>query len=116
LKAQITRRPDILLCVFDSLAACETGSTNDSFVTPVLDKLQKQSAVFTAAYSASPESSPARVSLFTGLDPSVHGVWTNGVELPIHEETIPAGWQDADSWPVYQTGRQNTVGQVNTPG
>ena len=112
MKAQTTRRPDILLCVFDSLAACETGSTGDSFVTPVLDKLQKQSAVFTAAYSASPESSPARVSLFTGLDPSVHGVWTNGVELPIHEETFPQLLTQA-GYTSWLAGRRQLAGVSN---
>ena len=34
--APAPRRPNILLCVFDSLAACETETetTNNSFVTP----------------------------------------------------------------------------------
>ena len=35
------------------------------------------------------ESSPARASLFTGLDPCVHGLWTNGVKLPPRERTFP---------------------------
>ncbi len=83
-------RPNILLCVFDSLAACETesGSTDDTVATPALAELKRQSAVFTAAYAACPESSPARVSLFTGLDPAAHGVWTNGVALPKHDKTF----------------------------
>jgi len=62
--------------------------TSSSKALPTLVGLQKRSTVFTAAYTSCPESSPARASLFTGLDPSVHGVWTNGVELPAHEKTF----------------------------
>ena len=55
---------------------------------PVLSDLLGKSFVFTRAYTPNPESSPARASLFTGLDPCVHGLWTNGVTLPAIEQTF----------------------------
>jgi len=82
-------RPNILLCVFDSLAAVDGSSLHARPATPALDKFRRQSFEFSMAYATSPESSPARASLFTGLDPAVHGVWTNGVSLPLHELTFP---------------------------
>ena len=55
---------------------------------PGLSALCQQSVLFTNVYAPCPESGPARASLFTGLDPAVHGVWTNGVALPAVEQTF----------------------------
>jgi len=87
----VCSRPNFLFCVFDSLSSSVCSVLNDqAFDLPALGRLQDESAVISAAYSPCPESSPARASLFTGLDPSVHGVWTNGVDLPKHVLKSPS--------------------------
>lgn len=45
--------------------------------TPFLDSLAARGADFPVAYTSMPVCGPARVSLFTGRYPSVHGVRTN---------------------------------------
>jgi len=77
------------MVVFDSLSEIDHALTDDSIATPTLDELFSNGAHFTHAYTPCPEGSPARASLFTGLDPCVHGVWTNGVSLPDHQRTFP---------------------------
>ena len=81
--------PNILFVCFDSLSAIGGALSGNSVHTPVFDKLFDKSIRFSHAYTPCPESSPARASLFTGLDPCVHGLWTNGVMLPSHTQTFP---------------------------
>lgn len=85
----VVDRPNILLILFDGLGANDGASLHSSIQTPEFIKLVDQSTSYTNAYTPSPESSPARASLFTGLDPCVHGVWTNGVALRKQEQTFP---------------------------
>jgi len=82
----LSTNPNILLFVFDSFGT-------DDYLTlakqlPCMDALRTRSMWFPRAYCGCPESSPARASLFSGLDMAVHGVWTDGVSLPVHETTI----------------------------
>ena len=82
-----SRRPNILIAAFDALSAT---SLNEHLTDlPTLAGLYGASSVYEYAYSPNPESGPARSSLFTGLDPCVHGVWTDGVALPACEQTLP---------------------------
>lgn len=85
----VSHRPNILLVLFDSLSAIDSGLLRGSAAMPALSGLAKESALFTSMYAPCPESSPARASLLTGLDPCVHGLWTNGVKLPRREKTLP---------------------------
>lgn len=105
-------RPNILLCIFDSLAAIDIDASRVSPGIPILEKLQQQSVVFTAAYTTCPESSPARASLFTGLDPSVHGVWSNGVALPSRELTFPQHLMRT-GYTNWLVGRRQLAGVAN---
>ena len=84
----VVDRPNIVLCLFDSLGTLGGGTLDAIADLPTLSNLRSNSACFSRAYTPCPESSPARASLFTGLDPSVHGLWTNGVTLPDHEQTF----------------------------
>ncbi len=85
----VSYRPNILFILFDSLSSFDSGLLDASTATPALSGLLQQGALFTSAYAPCPESSPARASLFTGLDPCVHGLWTNGVKLPSRARTFP---------------------------
>lgn len=80
--------PNILFVCFDSLSALDSALNHDKTAVPALNTLFDNSIRFSHTYTPSPESSPARASLFTGLDPCVHGLWTNGVMLPSHRQTF----------------------------
>lgn len=82
-------RPNVILAVLDTLSEADCGRKEAQAQMPALARLRSESALFTNAYAPCPESSPARASLFTGLDPCAHGVWTNGVALPARERTFP---------------------------
>ncbi|MBN2002102.1 MAG: sulfatase-like hydrolase/transferase [Anaerolineae bacterium] len=62
---------------YDSL-----GCTGNSFVrTPHIDRLAAQGTLFARHIAASTSGMSSRASLFTGLYPPGHNVWTNGVPL-----------------------------------
>ena len=87
-KVPLQQRPNIVFVLFDSLGSHHTGLPDGTDDLPVLSRLCQSAAVFPNTYTPCPESSPARASLFTGLDPCVHGLWSNGVELGAHETTF----------------------------
>jgi arylsulfatase A-like enzyme len=80
------RRPNIIVVVFDALGA--NALQQYQSLLPALSSLRRDSVVFENAYTPAPQAAPARASFFTGLDPSVHGVWTDGVPLPDREQTF----------------------------
>ena len=79
-------RPNILLVVLDSLSSAACRDHLDQL--PAFHRLQQESLCFSNCYCPSPASGPARASLLTGLDMAAHGVWTDGVPLPVHETTL----------------------------
>jgi arylsulfatase A-like enzyme len=87
---------------FDSL-----GSSGNPYAhTPYLDRLAYEGTVFTRHIAANPVSMPSRASLFTGLYPPGHNVYTNGIALNRQEYTNanPAPqWSEADIPPVPPT-------------
>ena len=83
----MTNRPNVLLVLFDSLSARQLEQNARDL--PALTALLDTAINFTNAYACGPESSPARSSLFTGLDMATHGVWTDGVTLPARETLMP---------------------------
>lgn len=89
-------RPNILLLVtdqqrFDALAC----AGNADILTPNLDRLAAQGARFDACYVQSPICSPSRASFTTGLYPHAHGLWANGVELPLDRPMVSKTLADA---------------------
>lgn len=74
-------RKNIVFILADDLGAWALGyAGNNEVQTPNLDKLAKESQIFTNFYCASPVCSPARASILTGQIPSRHGVldWIDG--------------------------------------
>jgi len=55
---------------------------NQHALTPNLDRMAAQGALFTACYVQNPICSPSRATYATGLYPRNHGLWANGVTLP----------------------------------
>ena len=106
------RRPNIVLAVFDALSEKDGERIGSETHTPTLAKLRDESAFFANSYAPCPESSPARASLFTGLDPCAHGVWTNGVALPARERTFPQILAQS-GYSTWLVGRRQLAGVAN---
>ncbi len=63
------QRPNILLLLADNWAAPHASALGDPVVkTPVFDRLAREGALFTHAFSPNPSCSPARASLLTGQE------------------------------------------------
>lgn len=71
-------RPNILLITLDTTRADRLGCYGYSGAqTPKLDSLADRGVVFERAYAPAPMTAPSHTSLFTGLCPPEHGVFTN---------------------------------------
>jgi len=99
----MARKPNILFIFSDQQHWQALGLRDASFDTPNLDRLAGESVVFKNAFCATPQCSPSRASMLTGLYPSKTGVIGNvgkaGGE-PLKTRTIGAMLQDAG----YRTG------------
>lgn len=74
----VTRKPNIVLFIADDLGTEDIGPYGNKIVrTPNLDRLAKESLLFTHAYASSPTCGPSRSSLFSGLMPFRHGAHGN---------------------------------------
>lgn len=79
-------RPNILLICTDQQRGDSLGCTGATWaVTPNIDKLASQGALFHNCYVHNPVCSPSRASLFTGKYVANHGLYANGVPLPAHQ-------------------------------
>ncbi|MEL6683457.1 MAG: sulfatase-like hydrolase/transferase, partial [Pseudomonadota bacterium] len=103
-------RANVLLLVFDCLSHHDLTRLSDNASN--LTALSEDSFSFANAYSPSPESGPARASLFTGLDMAAHGVWTDGVALPDHEVTLPQRFSSS-GYHTWLVGRRQLAGVSN---
>ena len=84
--------PSIILISLDTLRADHVGFMGyHKDTTPFLDELATQSMVFDRAYTTMSWTLIAHMSLFTGLYPSQHKVWTPTSVLP---ETVPTLTQE----------------------
>ena len=82
-RADRSSQPNILLLVPDSLRADALGCMgNAQVVTPNMDRLAQEGAVFTQSFAACAPCMPSRASIFTGRSMRSHGVWVNGASLP----------------------------------
>lgn len=106
----MSHSPNVLLIVFDSLS--ESNLAQHADMLPNLTDFRSKCVAFTNAYAPSPESGPARASLFTGLDMAAHGVWTDGVALPGHEVTLPQRFVGA-GYETWLVGRRQLAGVSN---
>ena len=80
-------RPNILFICTDQQRADSLGCTGASWaVTPNLDQLAREGALFKNCYVQNPVCSPSRASLFTGKYVANHGLYANGVPMPINQK------------------------------
>ena len=72
---RVPTRMNVLFVMADQHRAdCVGGSAH----TPNLDRLAREGATFTSAYSSTPTCTPARACLLTGLSPWNHGMLAYG--------------------------------------
>lgn len=79
-------RPNILVLCTDQQRYDALGVTSQGvYRTPTIDYLAGQGVLFRNCYAQSTVCAPARASLATGKYLHSHGLWANGVELPVTE-------------------------------
>lgn len=77
------QRPNLLLIIADDQAWTDYGHMGHPIVrTPNLDRLARQSRVFTRGYVPSSLCCPSLASILTGRPPHIHGITGNDPPLP----------------------------------
>ncbi len=90
------RRPNILMLCTDQQRYDSLGITGaKAAITPHLDRLAAEGALFSNTYVQNPICSPSRASLFTGQYVRNHGLWANGVSMPSHKKMFTRALADA---------------------
>ncbi|MDH3440126.1 MAG: sulfatase [Gammaproteobacteria bacterium] len=71
-------RPNIVMVLVDDLRWDELGIAGHSYVeTPNIDRIAREGAYFSRAFTTTPLCSPARATFLTGLYPHTHGITDN---------------------------------------
>ena len=82
-------KPNVLVVFADQLRACSVGYAGEEpVITPNLDRLASQSAVFSTAVSPAPVCTPYRGSLITGRTSLSLGLVLNDIPLATTETSI----------------------------
>jgi len=92
------KRPNVVFIMSDQQHYQAMGNVDNFFQTPHIDALSKESVVFEHAFVTTPQCSPSRASMMTGLYPHKTGMMNNvgsagGTELAL--PTIGKRMQDA---------------------
>ena len=89
--AGVAARPNVVLITLDTTRADRMGFLGSQRgLTPNLDALARQSAVFTRAYSQVPLTTPSHATILTGTYPQFHQVKDFGVQLSEDLPYLPA--------------------------
>ncbi len=83
-------QPNLLIVTFDTTRYDRFGVTGDPEAqTPVVDALAARGVLFERAYASVPITLPSHTTIFTGFEPRVHGVRSNGrFKVPEAAETL----------------------------
>ena len=85
----MSKNMNVLFIITDQFRADHLACYGNPIVkTPNLDKLASEGVRFTNAFCTNPMCMPNRATMLTGLYPNVHGVRSNGINLPIDVPTI----------------------------
>jgi hypothetical protein len=81
---------NIVLFIADDLGTTDIGPYGNKVVrTPNLDKLAKESVLFSSAFASSPTCAPSRASIYTGLMPFRNGAHANHTGVRNGVRTLP---------------------------
>jgi len=90
---------NVVFIITDQQRYDSLGCTGNKYaVTPNLDKLGEEGVIFDRFITNSSICSPSRASIITGLQSSMHGVWTNGIPLA-REEYVPVTEYSKNAFP-----------------
>ncbi len=117
------QKPNILLIVSDDQSAAHVGCYgNRDIKTPHIDSLASHGVIFNRAYCASPQSVPARASIFTGRSPVAVDMTRFNVTLDKEFKTFPEYLRESgyyvgvvgrnyhmDGWPDGKLGKIKEV-------
>ena len=95
--AEPTTRPNILLICSDQQHWEALGVVDPRFDTPHLDALAATATRFEHAYCTTPQCSPSRSTIYTGLYPHRTGVIGNIGSIDHHGEPVPGLRSDLDT-------------------
>ena len=77
------KQKNLVIIMADQLRKDFLGCYGNPYVnTPNIDSIAGESLQFDNCYVNNPICQPNRMSIFTGLYPHSHGIWTNGIQLP----------------------------------
>ena len=80
---------NVLFIITDQQRADHLGCAGNPILkTPNLDRLANESVRFTSVFCTNPMCMPNRATILTGLYPNMHGVRSNGINLPENVPTI----------------------------
>ncbi|MFX0103623.1 MAG: sulfatase [Candidatus Hodarchaeota archaeon] len=82
-----SKRPNILFIFSDQQHWQALGLQDPFFNTPAQDKVARESVVFENSFCTTPQCSPSRSSMLTGLYPSKTGAWNNHKQAGWHAFT-----------------------------
>ena len=107
-------RPNILVFFTDQQRWDTVGAYgNPMGLTPHLDQMAEEGVRFELAFTAQPVCGPARCLLQTGMYPTVHGCFRNGIRLPEDATTLAHRFKDAGyevgyigKWHLGETGTE----------
>src|ERR1700675_1558723 len=83
-------KPNIIVIISDQFRGDCIGAMglNPMGLTPNLDQMAAEGALFRSAFCNQPVCAPARASMFTDQYPSKHGVWHNTAGLRADAVTL----------------------------
>lgn len=82
-------KKNVVLILADQLRKDSLGCYGNPVArTPHLDRLAAEGVRFNRCYTANPICMPSRLSIFTGMYPRNHGLWTNGIMLEHERRTV----------------------------
>ena len=77
------KQKNLVIIMADQLRKDFLGCYGNAYVnTPNIDSIAGEALQFDNCYVNNPICQPNRMSIFTGLYPHSHGIWTNGIQLP----------------------------------
>ena len=103
----MSKRMNVLFIMTDQQRADHLGCAgNPVLKTPNIDSIAREGVRFENAYVTNPMCMPNRACLLTGLYPNMHGVRTNGINLPLNVPTITQTLQKCD-YHTYAVGKMH---------
>jgi len=111
-------QPNVLLICVDHWPGLLVGAMgHERILTPTVDQLAANGALFTQAYSSTPTCIPARRALMTGATARTHGdrIFNETLEMDPDLPTLPQTFRDA-GYQAYAVGKLHVYPQRSRIG